>query len=170
MAEWRAGWWARTFGGAGRWLLVIEDAQLRVHGESQRIETGVLDVGEIRAGPGKKLLTIRIANQPAVTLTGVARRVARQATAVLSEQVADQRRLTDLTERAVAQGDEARRWWSEASAAMTRRRWIDRETVASIDRGRPDVSASVAAYSDPRLADFIAGRPEDERAADSRAR
>lgn len=84
---------------------------------------------------------------------------------MLSEQVADQRRLTDLTERAAAQSDEARRWWSEASAAMTRRRWIDRETVASIDRGRPDVSAIVAAYSDPRLADFIAGHPGDERAA-----
>jgi DNA helicase-4 len=165
MAEWRAGWWARTFSGAGRWLLVIDDGQLRVHCESQRIETGVLDVVEIRAEPGTKLLTIRIANQPSVTLTGAARRVARQATSVLSDQVADQRRLTDLTERAVAQGDEARRWWSEAHRTMTRRRWIDRETVASIDRDRPDVSASVAAYSDPRLAEFIAGRPEDERAA-----
>lgn len=164
MAEWRAGWWARTFGGAGRWLLVIEDGQLQVHVESQRIETGVLDVLEIRAEPGK-LLTIRIANQPLVTLTGAARRVACQATAVLAEQAADHRHLKDLTERAVAQGDEARRWWSEASRAMTRRRWIDRETIASIDRGRPDVSASVAAYSDPRLADFIAGRPENERAA-----
>jgi len=42
---------------------------------------------------------------------------------------------------------------------------MDRETAAAIDRSRPDVSASIAADGDPRLADFTASRPADERAA-----
>lgn len=162
MAEWRAGWWARALGGAGRWRLVIADGRLQVHGKSQRVDAGVLDVIEIRTAPGSNLLTIRITNRPPVALKGAPKRAADEVAAALSAEVDRQRGLMEL---AAAQGDKARLWWSEANLTMTRRRWIDRETAASIDRDRPDVSASIAAYSDPSLADFIAGRPEGERAA-----
>lgn len=164
MAEWQPGWWARTFGGAGRWRLVIADGRLQVHGESQRVDAGVLDVIEIRTEPGPKLLTIRVANQPPVALKGAGRRASRQASAALAQQVDDQRRLAGLAQRAAEQGDAARLWWSAANA-RAQQQWMDRESAAAIDRGRPDVSAAIAAYGDPRLAGFTASRPEDERAA-----
>ena len=129
MAEWQPGWWARTFGGAGRWRLVIADGRLRVHGESQRVDAGVLDVIEIRTEPGSKLLIIRVANQPPVALKGAGRRASRQASAALAEQVDDQRRLADLARRAAEQGDAARRWWSAANA-KARQQWMDRELAA----------------------------------------
>jgi hypothetical protein len=114
MGEWQPGWWARTFGGAGWWRLVIADGRLRVDGASQRVDAGVLDGIELRNEPGSKLLTIRVANQPPVALKGAGRRASRQASAALAEQVDDQRRLADLARRAAEQGDAARRWWSAA--------------------------------------------------------
>ena len=104
----------------------------------------MLDVIGLRSEPGSKLLTIRVANRPPVALKGAARRASRQAGAVLAEQVDDQRRLADLARRAAEQGGAARRWWPAASAKARQQR-TDRELAAAIDRGRPGVSASIAA-------------------------
>ncbi|MFJ6157423.1 UvrD-helicase domain-containing protein [Pseudarthrobacter sp. NPDC092184] len=165
MTEWKPGWWARAFRGAGSWVLSIREGRLRVCGIPQEVDADVIDVLGLAVDAGSGQLIVTLVHGTETVLNGLSRRAVREVAAAYHSELDERRHLAALLSKAEEQGETARLWWSRVQEVMNRPRWADQDTIAALEGSRPDVAAWLAADSDPRLSGLPKGKREDQRAA-----
>ncbi|MBT8163197.1 MULTISPECIES: UvrD-helicase domain-containing protein [Arthrobacter] len=167
MAEWTPGWWARTFRGAGRWVLSVGGGRLRIRGIPQPVDVDVdvLDVRGFHADGRPGRIVIVPAHGPEVVLSGISRRAARKAQPEFRSHVDERRELTTLLAAAHGQGEAALSWWSRVQEVMQLPRWVDQDAIDALERIRPDIAAWLAIDAEPRFRGFSMDGRERQRAA-----
>jgi DNA helicase-4 len=165
MTEWKPGWWARMFIGAGSWVLSIGEGSLHVRGIPQELAVDVLDIHGLTVDEGSRRIVITLAHRTETVLTGLPRRAVREVAAAYRTELEERRHLIALLSRAEEQGEAARLWWFQVQDVMNRLRWADQDTIAALEGSRPDVAVWLAADSDPRLSGLPKGKREDQRAS-----
>lgn len=165
MTEWKPGWWARAFRGAGSWVLSIREGRLRVCGIPREVDADVIDVLGLAVDEGSGQLIVTLVHGTETVLNGLSRRAVREVAAAYHSELDERRHLAALLSKAEEQGEAASLWWSRVRDVMDRLRWADQDTIAALADSRPDVAVWLAADSDPRLSGLPKGKREDQRAA-----
>lgn len=165
MTEWKPGWWARAFRGAGSWVLSIREGRLRVCGIPREVDADVIDVLGLQADEASGQLIVTLVHGTETVLNGLSRRAVREVAAAYHSELDERRHLAALLAKAEEQGDAASLWWSRVRDVMDRLRWADQDTIAALQGSRPDVAVWLAVDSDPRLSGLPKGKREDQRAA-----
>ncbi len=165
MTEWKPGWWARAFRGAGSWVLSIREGRLRVCGIPREVDADVIDVLGLAVDEGSGQLIVTLVHGTETVLNGLSRRAVREVAAAYHSELDERRHLAALLSKAEEQGEAASLWWSRVRDVMDRQRWADQDTIAALEGSRPDVAVWLAADSDPRLSGLPKGKREDQRAA-----
>ena len=165
MTEWKPGWWARAFRGAGSWVLSIREGRLRVCGIPREVDADVIDVLGLAVDEGSGQLIVTLVHGTETVLNGLSRRAVREVAAAYHSELDERRHLAALLSKAEEQGEAASLWWSRVRDVMDRLRWADQDTIAALADSRPDVAVWLAADSDPRLSGLPRGKREDQRAA-----
>lgn len=81
MTEWKPGWWARAFRGAGSWGLSIGEGRLQVRGIPREVDADVLDIHELAVDEGSRRIVISLGHRTETVLTGLPRRAVREVAA-----------------------------------------------------------------------------------------
>jgi DNA helicase-4 len=165
MTEWKPGWWARAFRGAGSWVLSIREGRLRVCGIPREVDADVIDVLGLAVDEGSRQLIVTLVHGTETVLNGLSRRAVREVAAAYHSELDERRHLAALLSKAEEQGEAASLWWSRVRDVMDRLRWADQDTIAALADSRPDVAVWLAADNDPRLSGLPKGKREDQRAA-----
>lgn len=165
MTEWKPGWWARAFRGAGSWVLSIREGRLRVCGIPREVDADVIDVLGLAVDEGSGQLIVSLVHGTETVLNGLSRRAVREVAAAYLSELDERRHLAALLSKAEEQGEAASLWWSRVRDVMDRLRWADQDTIAALEGSRPDVAVWLATDSDPRLSGLPMGKREDQRAA-----
>lgn len=153
------------FKGAGSWVLSIADGRLQVLGIPREVDADVLDVLGLVVDQGSKRISITLPHRTEAVLTGLSRRLAREVEAAFRSEIDERQHLAALLTAAERQGEAARLWWSQVQEVMERPRWVDQDTIAALERIRPDVAAWIAADTDPRFSASPLGKRADQRGA-----
>ena len=78
MTEWKPGWWARMFMGAGSWALPIGEGRMRVCGIPREVDADVPDILGLAVGQRSRRISITLPHRTEVVLTGLSRRAVRE--------------------------------------------------------------------------------------------
>ncbi|WP_284982464.1 UvrD-helicase domain-containing protein [Arthrobacter sp. efr-133-TYG-118] len=165
MTEWKPGWWAKAFRGAGAWVLSIGEGRLHVRGIPGAVDVDVQDILGLHGDEGSKQIVITFAHRTETVLTGLSHRAVREIAVAYRSEVDERRQLAALLSKAEEEGEAARLWWARVREVMDRPRWADQDSIAALEGSRPDVAVWLVADSDPRLRGFPEAKREDQRAA-----
>lgn len=144
MTEWKPGWWARAFRGAGSWVLSIREGRLRVCGIPREVDADVIDVLGLAVDEGSGQLIVTLVHGTETVLNGLSRRAVREVAAAYHSELDERRHLAALLSKAEEQGEAASLWWSRVRDVMDRLRWADQDTIAALEGSRPDVAVWLA--------------------------
>lgn len=108
MTEWKPGWWARAFRGAGSWGLSIGEGRLVVRGIPREVDADVLDVHRLAVDEGSRQLIITHVHRTETVLNGLSRRALREVAAAYHSELDERRHLAALLSNAEEQGEAAR--------------------------------------------------------------
>lgn len=164
MTEWKPGWWARAFRGAGPWVLSIGEGRLCVRGIPRAVDADVVDILGLTVDEGSGQFRVTLAHRTETVLDGLSRRVLREVAVAYHSELDERRHLAALLSRAEEQGQTASLWWSRVRDVMDRPRWVDEDTIETLELSHPDVDAWLAADSDNRLSGLPRSEREDQRA------
>ncbi|MGR6092244.1 UvrD-helicase domain-containing protein [Brevibacterium sp. CSND-B09] len=165
MAEWKPGWFARLFKGAGSWQLSLDGGRLRVDGIAQPFSADVINVRRLDTDKSTKTVGIALASGENTVLTGLTRNAVREVRIAFDFQLQERQNALKLLSIASAHGADAAKWWTQVRVLLEGQRWADQDSVSALEKIRPDVSAWTEAEKNPVLVDELFKKPKAEWSA-----